>query len=175
MHRAVWKSHYGPIPEGCGIHHRDENKANNSIENLELLPLAAHASLHTRQRLAENPKVFEKSIEAAREAARHWHGSLAGREWHAKHGKESWIGRESLTYSCAHCGKAFECLRGAIKRGFCSMSCQGMARVLSGVDNETRTCVECGKSFEANKYAKKRTCSKPCASAQMVKKRNSRG
>jgi len=36
MHRFVWFLHYGKIPEGKQINHKDGNKANNKIENLEL-------------------------------------------------------------------------------------------------------------------------------------------
>ena len=37
LHRYVWECNYGEIPKGYHIHHIDENKGNNSIENLELI------------------------------------------------------------------------------------------------------------------------------------------
>lgn len=37
MHRLMWMMHNGKIPEGKEINHKDGNKANNSIENLELV------------------------------------------------------------------------------------------------------------------------------------------
>lgn len=43
MHRVVWKFHNGDIPEGYDIHHKDRNKKNNSIENLEIYEKAEHA------------------------------------------------------------------------------------------------------------------------------------
>lgn len=42
MHRDVWEKTYGKIPEGWDIHHKDENKMNNDIRNLECLPKAEH-------------------------------------------------------------------------------------------------------------------------------------
>jgi len=42
LHRDVWKWHEGEIPRGYDIHHRDGDKTNNSIENLECLPKAEH-------------------------------------------------------------------------------------------------------------------------------------
>jgi hypothetical protein len=42
MHRYVWEKEKGAIPEGWDIHHLDEDKANNGIENLECLPKSEH-------------------------------------------------------------------------------------------------------------------------------------
>lgn len=46
MHRDVWEFHNEPIPEGYDIHHRDHNKENNCIDNLECLHKAEHARLY---------------------------------------------------------------------------------------------------------------------------------
>lgn len=43
MHRYVWELENGKIPSGYDIHHRDRNKSNNSIENLELIKHNDHA------------------------------------------------------------------------------------------------------------------------------------
>lgn len=37
VHRAIWEAFNGPIPEGYEINHKDENRQNNNLENLELL------------------------------------------------------------------------------------------------------------------------------------------
>jgi hypothetical protein len=47
LHRAVWEHHNGTIPEGWDIHHRDEDKTNNDISNLECLPKAEHTRLYS--------------------------------------------------------------------------------------------------------------------------------
>lgn len=36
-HRVVWVLNHGPIPDGMEINHKDGNKSNNAIENLELV------------------------------------------------------------------------------------------------------------------------------------------
>lgn len=46
LHHAVWKNAYGPIPDGYDIHHRNHNKTDNSIDNLECLSPNEHAKRH---------------------------------------------------------------------------------------------------------------------------------
>ena len=46
LHRAVWAYYNGEIPDGCNIHHRDGNPANNAIDNLQCLTVAEHRRLH---------------------------------------------------------------------------------------------------------------------------------
>jgi len=43
MHRDVWEYHNGEIPPDHDIHHKDRDKTNNTIENLELLLKSEHA------------------------------------------------------------------------------------------------------------------------------------
>lgn len=49
LHRDVWKCYYGEIPDGCVIHHRDNNPANNTIDNLQCLTKVEHRRLHNGQ------------------------------------------------------------------------------------------------------------------------------
>lgn len=37
VHRLVYEAYYGEIPKGFQVHHIDENKLNNSINNLKLV------------------------------------------------------------------------------------------------------------------------------------------
>lgn len=45
-HRLVWERAYGPIPEGMVIHHKNYNKHDNSLSNLELLTYEEHNEIH---------------------------------------------------------------------------------------------------------------------------------
>ena len=107
-------------------------------------------------------------LQQAREAAKLWHGSPAGREWHSEHAKKLWESAERAQFKCAHCGGAFEAFGRAVKRGFCGMSCQGMARKKSGKDRVDRACGVCGTVFSTNKYVSSKCCSRACASKSMV-------
>lgn len=46
-HRFVWENCYGrKVPAGYDIHHKDGNKLNNDIVNLELLDRKTHKRIH---------------------------------------------------------------------------------------------------------------------------------
>ena len=45
LHRAVWEKHNGKISPNKDIHHKDFDKTNNQINNLELFDKAEHSSL----------------------------------------------------------------------------------------------------------------------------------
>ncbi len=86
LHRVVWEHHNGPIPAGCHVHHHDGDPANNRIDNLRAMKRGEHLSLHwtpeKRRWAAENV------VKRAMPAARQWHKSPEGQEWHRKYGLE---------------------------------------------------------------------------------------
>jgi hypothetical protein len=43
MHRLVWETFVGEIPEGLTIHHKDFNKQNNALVNMELMTVEDNA------------------------------------------------------------------------------------------------------------------------------------
>jgi hypothetical protein len=46
LHRVIWEEHYSPIPEGYDIHHKDEDKLNNDLDNLKCMIHGNHTKLH---------------------------------------------------------------------------------------------------------------------------------
>jgi len=162
MHRAVWIFHFGEIPKGLEVHHKDHDKGNNDPANLELVDSRKHASYHGRKRATDDPAAAARHMERIRPAAAKWHRSKEGLAWHSEHGKRTWEGRSVEKYKCIHCGAKYEALSGVRKKGYCSPACQSAARRASGVDDETRKCVVCGNGFTVNRYAKTKTCSKDC-------------
>jgi len=52
-HRVVWHDANGPIPPGHDVHHDNEDRADNRLENLVLLTKAEHTRLHNPQRPPE--------------------------------------------------------------------------------------------------------------------------
>jgi len=88
LHREIWKNEKGEIPEDKQIHHVDGDKSNNDIENLKLVSASKHREIHG----ATN----EDMPEEAREAAKEWHKSDEGREWHSEMAEEAWKDKERL-------------------------------------------------------------------------------
>ncbi|MBQ2174478.1 MAG: HNH endonuclease [Alphaproteobacteria bacterium] len=49
-HHLVWEKETGcPVPDDCVIHHKDGNKYNNNISNLQLMDGKEHVSLHSKK------------------------------------------------------------------------------------------------------------------------------
>lgn len=58
LHRYVWEKHFGKIPDGFIVHHKDENKMNWSIGNLELVSRSEHIRKHQHNLHNENTRRF---------------------------------------------------------------------------------------------------------------------
>jgi hypothetical protein len=50
LQRYKWEKEVGKIPKGWDIHHKDRDKANNSLENLECLSKANHTKKHHNEK-----------------------------------------------------------------------------------------------------------------------------
>lgn len=163
LHCYVWRYFNGDIPKGYHIHHKDEDKSHNDIENLECILKSVHLSLHGRERAEKDyAKMIENLDNVARSKASEWHGSKAGIEWHKQHYNKM---KEKLhiqiEYVCENCGKRFITQKNGNIR-FCSNACRSKARRESGADDEERKCIICGNAFTTSKYSKTQTCSAKC-------------
>src|SRR3990167_11215302 len=54
LHRYKWQGEIGPILAGYVVHHRDGDRGNNDLENLEVVTRKRHAAYHpaTPERIA---------------------------------------------------------------------------------------------------------------------------
>lgn len=161
LHREVWKHYNGDIPKGMHIHHINENKLDNRIENLELIESSKHLSNHSKEYHKNNPDKVKKHLEDIRPMTKQWHGSDEGLEWHKQHAVNCNFGNLTYgEYKCNVCGKEFT--RKTLKQVFCSNNCKSQYRRISGLDDVTKQCAYCGQNFIANKYAKAICCSYKC-------------
>ena len=46
LHRYVWEKHYGAIPDGFEVHHKDKDRCNYAVENLVLVNAVDHHRHH---------------------------------------------------------------------------------------------------------------------------------
>lgn len=170
IHRAVWEYYNGPIPDGYAIHHIDEDKSNNSIENLQLISRSEHATLHGNERAETNYEWMRQNIrEKAAPKAAEWHKSEVGREWHREHGKRVFQGREAIKCTCEECGKEYSTKKKTNIR-FCSNACKSKWRRESGIDDVEKNCPVCGKKFSTSKYSGAITCGRSCANRYRARK-----
>ena len=65
VHRLVWLTFKGQIPEGMQINHIDENKFNNRLDNLELMTPKENANYGSRNLKLSNANKGQKPSEYA--------------------------------------------------------------------------------------------------------------
>lgn len=157
FHRELWISVNGPIPKGHVIHHKDGNRMNNSIENLQCMSHSEHSRLHARERKEE----LSLNMKNRSEDLHKWHKSEKGKKIMRERSKKQWINLPLKTFSCAHCNNDFQSKYNREVK-FCSDNCVMKARRKSGIDNVERRCIICLNPFFIDKYQKTVTCSKPC-------------
>lgn len=163
LHRQVWVKHNGKIPKGYEIHHKDGDWKNNDISNLEIVLKADHAREHLNERLndPEQRIVLVAGLEKAREAAKEWHSSAEGLEFHSHLGRLSWQNRKSVKLKCEACGCSFEAKRTEVAK-YCSRACSQSVQFRTYFTDK-RTCAYCGKEFLANRHRTTACCSRSCS------------
>ena len=175
LHIYVWEKENGKIPKGYDIHHKDQNKSNNELGNLELVNRTEHRRSHstTDEAIAKARISIKKAIEAAAKRTR--------TEKDIEQSKINWangLGKlvgQKLTNNCLFCGKEFQYSAIQPNSKYCSNACKSASRRASGKDNETRECVVCGIEYQTNKYLPAMTCGKDCRKlyqGMIVRERN---
>ena len=154
LHRVVWEYFNGKIPSGYVIHHKDHNRANNNIENLQMMTRKEHSLTH-----------YPDSLPVAAPKKRTFICQFCGKEYEAfDNGKNKFCStkctnefrKRHLKKTCKYCGKEFWTSRKSVN--YCSKSCglKGIATVYDKV------CPICEKKFQTTRKAQK-YCSKDCA------------
>jgi len=166
LHRDVWEHHNGEIPSGCAVHHKDGDRSNNDIGNLELFSRRGHASFHASEPWRKD--VARINMREATKAATRWRRNNPERciEFGRKAGAAARERRhqiETIEKTCEYCGKVFQVHPWDARRATCcSKTCNSAKLKKSGVYDEDRLCCICGGSFRVNRNKKKKTCSRDC-------------
>ena len=167
MHRYVWEYYNGEIPKGFDIHHKDGNRYNNDISNLECIEHVEHEQLHGKN-LSEEERAWRRNNlnNTARPKAIVWHKSDAGIAWHREQVKHRKDNRSEVICECLQCKKQFITYNNAKKpKKFCTGACAQKYRRDNGLGKVDAICEVCGKHFMTDKYRPNRTCGKSCGVA----------
>lgn len=168
LHREIWKSHNGPIPDGFHIHHKDGNTLNNSIENLEMLTRMAHLSGHWTDEKRERARNNAAKIRPLTKA---WHASPEGREWHKQHAVNSILkSMKPKWVKCIYCEVVFLSKR-AYGAKYCNPACRQRYYSVTKRYHTNRVCVVCLKEFTSSSKREVKFCSQSCS---MTKRMNER-
>lgn len=157
LHRLIWEHFKGQIPKGHVIHHKNGDKLNNSIENLECMSQTAHVRLH---RLKESD-VLSKRMSENSEKIHSWLKTDKGINFLREKGRKEFENRPIRSCICHECGEEFSS-KHTVDTKFCSNNCMSRERRKSGKDNEERLCIICSNPFVINRYQFTKTCSKLC-------------
>lgn len=57
-HIYLWEKHYGHVPKGYHVHHRNDKRTDNRIQNLTLMSAEDHIKYHTSGRPSETSCLF---------------------------------------------------------------------------------------------------------------------
>src|SRR5262245_24389412 len=160
LHVDLWKSVYGDVPEGCHIHHKDNNPLNNSIDNLECLAPEDHVDAHRGNPERRTPEWLEK-LDQARKFSVQWARSEEGRRVAGDRQRRVMAKLVATEHKCEQCGKLF-LSRHRGKLRFCSSACDSAWRLAQRSYYEERVCAFCGKTFSVDKWKKQSCCSRSC-------------
>ena len=84
LHRAVYSKEYGNIPHGWHVHHKDDDRANNEIDNLVAMPMRDHVhGVHKRMFTGTCDGCGEEYTKRAHGTNR-WCSAQCAWTWHNK-------------------------------------------------------------------------------------------
>lgn len=69
-HRYVWERARGQIPRGYEVHHRNEDKLDNRIENLQLMRKRDHLVMHKLKYHTREERLRAEAMQARSYRAR---------------------------------------------------------------------------------------------------------
>jgi hypothetical protein len=166
-HRWVWINHYGSIPPGMDIHHKDGDKSNNEIENLEMLSRSDHLKKHW-----EDPKLREerrKFLDEMRPKVHEWLRSDEGRKKQSESSKRGWKNRKTFDLICKSCNKQ---MKSKIpNKIYCSNNCYMKSVRMQRIYFIEKICPICNIIFMKDKFSPKRFCSISCGAKNSSKNR----
>lgn len=123
LHRQIWEDHFGKIPDDYHIHHKNGDKTDNRIENLECLHVAEHRKIHNSQKEIQY-QVCKIGSKLSLRKKRKWDLFQQGKNIKAENSKVFWSDRGYFARLCVICGKEFQTRSVKTKNMCCSNACR---------------------------------------------------
>lgn len=123
LHRQIWEDHCGPIPEEYQVHHKNGDRLDNRIENLECLHISEHRRVHNAQKEIQYQKCKLGSKLSLRKK-RTWYLLKEGKNINSENSKLFWDERAERNKVCVICGADYSTRSVKIKNGCCSNACR---------------------------------------------------
>lgn len=123
LHRQIWIDNFGPIPENYQIHHKNGDKLDNRLENLECVHIAEHRRIHNAQKEIQY-QVCKIGSKLSLKKKRIWYLLKEGKNIKAENSKVFWDKREDSTRICVICGVEYFSRSVKTKNGCCSNACR---------------------------------------------------
>jgi endogenous inhibitor of DNA gyrase (YacG/DUF329 family) len=162
IHQAVYHYYCGEIPAGYVVHHKDGNKANNDVSNLQMLSRDEHSKIH-----------YPEGTPVVNCPQRNLICPVCGKTFETVSPVKVFCSHKCMMINyeqnhktikiCEFCGKEFAAHYPHLNARFCSNECAQQARRKI----VKRTCPICGKEFVTRSSSDggnpSETCSKQCA------------
>lgn len=129
LHRVIYETFVGEIPEGYIIHHKDENKQNNAVSNLLMVSAEDHVRIHFSGKPSWN-----KGLKTPPESHK--------KQWITRHEKYSTEVRDKNIFEDKRNGMTLKEL--SSKYNICIRHILTICKQLKGnenVDERTTTCL----------------------------------
>ncbi|AUN22240.1 hypothetical protein RSJ22_12655 [Clostridium botulinum] len=148
LHHAVWEFHGNKIIKGYDIHHKDFDKDNNDIENLQQLSHEEHAKIHYEH----NDVIHRRCKKCGNEFTT---GNTINPSSMCDSCKELQLKNYKYKWTQEN--------REKLNKNF-------LEKYHSDKYREIRICELCGKEFSTYKYGPQKLCSRSCAAKSKYKK-----
>jgi len=163
-HRMVMSNHIGrPLRSDEHVHHLNEIKDDNRIENLELVGIGEHISkYHPSQRQLDKWMdcnclncgiIFQRKVNEVNNHPKTFCSRACFKTY----------GYKNTNRTCVGCGREFN----GYNRKYCSKQCYHK-QPKEGI-KVTHTCQRCGNSFESIPCRKPKYCGRNCMAKSYVK------
>lgn len=120
--KKLWKTN--PVMHENAQRMAEQRKGVSRPPHVVAALIACHKGKKLTGDRLEKVREFQK---VAQEAAKVWHGSTEGKEWHEAHGKKIWENRKWYPCTCQECGRAFSSPF-PTRAKFCDPRCRGNAK-----------------------------------------------